>query len=254
MKLSTRATCAFVLWLTSATTSYAADGAELNILGFSADKHYFAFEQFGIQDGSGFAYSDIFVIDLKRDQWLPQSPIHVQAKDEGQAIDAIRKQSALKYQPLEKAYAISMPPQLLARNAATEVIEDRKTIAFDRWYLSSQFGSTPQASAGLQEIRYQLTLSEKPLPRPQNCPEDMGDFTGFTLNLQRAQPQTDRTVFADASLPSSRGCPLGYDIEAVVGGFGDKATDQLVAIVGVYSLGFEGKDLRYIAVPFTLSK
>ena len=41
----------------------AGDTAELNILGFSGDSSIFAFEEYGVQDGSGFPYSTIYVID-----------------------------------------------------------------------------------------------------------------------------------------------------------------------------------------------
>ena len=41
----------------------AGDSAERRAMGFSVDGRYFAFEQFGIQDGSGFPYADIFIVD-----------------------------------------------------------------------------------------------------------------------------------------------------------------------------------------------
>jgi predicted secreted protein len=43
----------------------AADTAALSILGFSRDQGVFAFEEYGIQDGSGFPYSNIYAIDRK---------------------------------------------------------------------------------------------------------------------------------------------------------------------------------------------
>ncbi|MBN9059609.1 MAG: DUF2259 domain-containing protein, partial [Rhizobiales bacterium] len=45
------------------TAAMAGDFAERSILGFSPDGGRFAFEEFGIQDGSGFPYSNIFVLD-----------------------------------------------------------------------------------------------------------------------------------------------------------------------------------------------
>ncbi len=52
------------------------------MIGYSEDGNYFAFEQFGIQDGSGFAFSDVFVIDLVNDKWTAGSPFEVEAEDE----------------------------------------------------------------------------------------------------------------------------------------------------------------------------
>ena len=50
--------------LLAAAPALAADGAQSRALGYSADGKYFAFEQFGVQDGSGFPYWDVFVLDL----------------------------------------------------------------------------------------------------------------------------------------------------------------------------------------------
>ena len=41
----------------------AGDYADRTILGFSPDGSTFAFEEFGVQDGSGFAYANIYMID-----------------------------------------------------------------------------------------------------------------------------------------------------------------------------------------------
>ena len=64
---------------------------------------------------------------------------------------------------------------------------------------------------------------------------------------------TSRSLFEDKSIPASRGCPVGYDVAAVVAQSGYTVTDRLVALIGVYSTGFEGAGHRYIAVPFTIS-
>ena len=60
----------------------AADAADRAIIGFSADGRYFAFEEFGIQDGSGFAYANIFVLDLEDDKWVEGSPVRVQKRED----------------------------------------------------------------------------------------------------------------------------------------------------------------------------
>ena len=56
-------------------TALAGESAQFNALGFSDDGRYFAFEQFGIQDGSGFPYSDIFLIDLDTDSFAGGTPV-----------------------------------------------------------------------------------------------------------------------------------------------------------------------------------
>ncbi len=51
----------------------ASDVSQFAPIGFSEDGKIFAFEEFGVQDGSGFPYSSIFVIDLVRDAFVDGS-------------------------------------------------------------------------------------------------------------------------------------------------------------------------------------
>ena len=69
------------LSLFAAGPAAAGDAAELGILGFSADGGVFAFEEYGIQDGSGFPYSSIFIIDTAKDAFIPGTPIRVRIDD-----------------------------------------------------------------------------------------------------------------------------------------------------------------------------
>ena len=61
---------AATLLCASALSALAADGAFLDIIGYSPDSRYFAFEQYGVQDGSGFPYADIFIVDLASNSWV----------------------------------------------------------------------------------------------------------------------------------------------------------------------------------------
>jgi len=69
----------------AASPAFAGDRANLNILGYSEDGRYFAFEEYGVHDGSGGNYSDIYVIDLPADKWTYGSPFTVE--EGGDAAD-----------------------------------------------------------------------------------------------------------------------------------------------------------------------
>ena len=71
----------------------AGDFAELNILGFSADGAVFAFEQYGVQDGSGFPYAERFYIDTGDDSFVSGTPIRVRIDDENASVDDARAQA-----------------------------------------------------------------------------------------------------------------------------------------------------------------
>ena len=60
----------------------AGDFADREIFGFSPDGGTFAFEEFGVQDGSGFPYATIYVIDTAKDAWVSGTPIRVRIDDE----------------------------------------------------------------------------------------------------------------------------------------------------------------------------
>lgn len=78
----------------AAAPAFAGDRALADFIGFSENGRYFAFEEFGTQDGSGFAYSTIYVIDLSDDTWVPGSPYRYQADDETETLARARNESA----------------------------------------------------------------------------------------------------------------------------------------------------------------
>jgi predicted secreted protein len=84
---------AFMLALIAALPARAGDAAYLEILGFSADGGIFAFEQYGVQDGSGFPYAERFYIDVDADSWLPGTPIRVRIDDETATVEQAREQA-----------------------------------------------------------------------------------------------------------------------------------------------------------------
>ncbi len=74
MKLFLTFISSILIDFTSCIYVYAGDFAKREIHGFSIDGQLFAFEEYGVQDGSGFPYSTIYVIDTSTDQWTANSP------------------------------------------------------------------------------------------------------------------------------------------------------------------------------------
>jgi len=226
----------------------AADGAQFQALGYSPDSHYFAFEQFGIQDGSGFPYVDVFIIDTEKNEWVKGSPIRELLKQETARLGAARKKALSRAAPLLKARGITEPAELLAALPATQLFAGREKVSFDRFYNSMAGGAAEKPSDN--NARTELTLTATDVPMPESCKGFAGQVRGFTLTVNRVQPPTPAVIHSDASLPDSRGCPEGYDIAAVYGPMGFSKTRRLVALIAVYARGFEGMNRRYIAVPF----
>ena len=80
---------AFV-WLASGLAACAGDRALIDYLGFSHDLKYFAFEEYGISDGSGFPYSNLYIINLATDGWAPGSPYVTRAENADLSLAEVR--------------------------------------------------------------------------------------------------------------------------------------------------------------------
>ncbi|WP_029076070.1 DUF2259 domain-containing protein [Kaistia adipata] len=227
-----RASLAAILGAVAILPAAAGDFAERTLLGFSADGGRFAFEEFGIQDGSGFPYANIFVIDTTKDGWVPGTPVRVRLDDEEQGIAAARRAAA--EQAAAHLKGIERPGTLLASNPITESGRDPYKLAFKR-----------HPALQLDGPELALELETIPLPAPANDDPDYKTH-GFRLVLKTEAGET--VLHEDQSLPASRGTALDYRIHDVVidQPFGQPAT--LVVLVQVLTRGFEGPDGRYLAV------
>ncbi|CAN5150607.1 DUF2259 domain-containing protein [soil metagenome] len=213
----------------------AGDYAGLEVIGFSPDGATFAFEEYGVQDGSGFPYSNIYVVETAADRWVAGTPMRVQLNSEQATLASARKQARDKAKGVLGATRIGTPATVLASNPATEVSADPHHVVF-----------LPRIIAPGGGAPYDLVLTETELPAP-SCPNVGQPFKGFSLVITGPQG-LPRALASDSSIPSSRRCPLGYAITEVVTNDHDKGQPVLVVIVSVFSVGFEGQDRRFMAV------
>ncbi len=68
--------------IVSALPAKAGDRALIDFIGYSQDRRYFVFEEYGELDGINTAYSNIYIIDLVNDEFAAGSPFIAEA-DEG---------------------------------------------------------------------------------------------------------------------------------------------------------------------------
>ncbi len=225
--------------------AHAADIAQRKIFGFSPQGKYFAFEQFGIQDGSGFPYSDIFIINVKKNSWVKGTPIRTLLHNENISPLKARSASYQKARPILRKLEIGENQLLLASNPMTEISADPKKVAFRAFATDPPFGP-----------RFELTLSEFKL-KAAHCDGVTKNSlaSGFALHLRSlTSPGSPLRVLArDTSIPKSRGCPLDYAIADVISfepaGFALQNNESVFAILlYVYAHGFEGRSGRFIAV------
>ena len=222
-------------------TAWAGDSAQLNVIGYSQDGKIFAFEEFGILDGSGGVYSSYFFLDTENDKFLEGTPIKLRNEEGDETMAKIRGMAREKAASLIKQYGLEdNPGYLLAYNPVSEVESDAHRL---RYYQYQSSPPTAQTST--------MVLKEKPFPASKDCLNMTGNFSGFSLAFTESLSKpSDRVIYEDKQVPASRNCPNGYRIGAIVRGESDNL--PAIAMIQVSSFGFEGNDQRWIAIPFWL--
>lgn len=234
--LAAALTCLVPALLLSAQSGFAGDFASRAILGFSADGSRFAFEEYGRQDGSGFPYASIYIIDTASDQWTGGSPFRVLVEDEASSISDARQKA--RSNAAAQLAAITEPGTINATNQPLELPADSKRMA------ARAYPFTPPTTDSIE-----FRLMTRPFPGDEFCME-FGGPAGFTLlEIATAPGKSTRILHADETIPQSRSCPLDYHFADIVtyrpGGAGDLVAAILILME---RRGFEGPDGRYLAV------
>ena len=223
----------------------AGDFAQIDVLGFSNNGRYFAFEQFGIQDGSGFPYSDIFVVDVSSDKWVKPSPFRRLDQSEvgpgiteGEVLDATRAANRASATPLLASKGIAGRGRTVGHNPPTELNSDPFKMTVN-----------PHIIVPAADDPMEFRLTQYSLPAG-DCASYGANTMGFKLTLDY-QGLPTRTLNQDWSLPKSRGCPLRYRINRVVTHVPAAGPRVFAILVLMETHGFEGPDGRYIAITGT---
>ena len=219
----------------------AGDRALVDMIGYSDDARYLAFEEFGIQDGSGFAYSSIYIIDLETDSWVVGTPIREKADDESVSLSQIRAQVQLQAEPALSSFGIEVPAEYAALVGDGAPDADGQTLHF------GAPGYNPGDVAG----DYELRLSSFATTAAAPC-ADWFSIEPMGYELVVVDQDGERLIHRDRALPRSRGCPVTYRLYGVVLPFNAGSVSDAVALISVYPGGFEGPDRRFIAVPLGL--
>jgi predicted secreted protein len=221
-----------------AVPALAGDRALLDTIGYSADGQYFAFEEFGIGDGSGFAYSSIYVIDLKADKWTYGTPFEGRANESHpeRPLAEVRAAARANANDKLKAHKIGGPVQTLALVGDGASEAEGRTLSF----------ATPLC-CGPGRIADDLTALRLETFAIRSDEAYCTDMKPVGYALTRTQGGAETLVHRDGKrLPFTRGCTLDYGLYAVVAPFEGKG--PRVAIIATYPFGFEGPDRRFIAV------
>jgi len=226
----------------------AATVADFRNLGFSPDGRHFAFMEYGVQDGSGFPFASVFVIDLDRDAWAGPPVRIVLEKEAEDAREAMRMALRRAAPTLKRA---GIAPLLTGRELfhapPTEGTEAAITATFTGWPWQS----------GDARWKYVLQLSTFSMPGG-DCVSDVAESArGFALDVLVGVEGRRVRLYADRNVPASRHCPIAYAIDRVIrftvpGGINRTLPVRDVVIIRYGHPAFEGLDQRYLAIPVKL--
>jgi predicted secreted protein len=218
----------------------AGDVAQLEILGFSHDGGVFVFEEYGVQDGSGFPYANRYYIDTATDEFVNGTPVRMRLEQDGASIEVARKQAR------EKGEKIVPQAELAANRGITAGLNPVTELSADPHRMAVNPRPVfPPVDDPLEFRLEEVALNN--LPGMETC-NSQGEINGFRLlRINASDGGATRLLHEDKTIPKSRGCPNGYRI----GGVQTFAMDKLSAyavLIAVRQYGFEGPDWRWIAV------
>lgn len=228
----------FAAILLLAANCFAGDYATLNVIGFSKDGRYLAFEEYGTQDGSGFPYSNIYFINVEKNAYAAPR-VAVMIEKETASEDTARKRSALL--AAKRARQLAIIKGNLGKLVVSHQITD---LTFD-----SQADNSPAVIRFAEEIGsmyqrgdFELALAQTPI-KTKDCEVLEDETKVIELKLTNKAEDTSRFLQKDATLPNGRGCATDYRMQDVY------LYKGLIAVfVGVFTRGFEGPDMRFMAV------
>jgi predicted secreted protein len=236
--LRRRSVATALLMAASTGSAVAGDRALLDLIGYSHDRHYLAFEEYGVNDGTETAFSNIYIVDLASGEFAGGSPFRTEADDDAQ-------------QPLTEMRAKTAE----AARAALARLQVDEPVDIDALSGDGVLGPANEMRFGLPVYGLQpattqgdYTLSLETFDIPETaCTGSVGAARqGFALELSGDGPT--RELHRDTKLPEWRECPVGYRLYAVVTPHeGDISAGA--AIVAAYPFGFEGPSRRFVAVP-----
>lgn len=230
-------TAALLSGLLFYTPAQAGDIAGLEFYGFSKDGKYLAFEQYGINDGSGIPYSEIFFLNVDKNAYASKPLIFDDEANRELGLEQVRKKNSLLAQPKLKELGIGGTQDKLLHVVSHSFYDmgvDPHKVSF-RTFFQPMLRLEP----GLYPP-YEITLQERKINK--SC-AGLGSAQIFTVTLRNIHSKANKVLQKDKSLPSSRGCPLGYRIQDVY-----VYLDKLVLFVGMFTPGFEGPNMRYLGI------
>ncbi len=223
------------------STALAGDYAELNYIGVSENGKYMAFEEYGVQDGSGFAYSNVYFVEVETNKYAAK-PVRILVKDEQASLENIRKKS-------KKSAAKNLKKFGIVKGNMGKVVVSR--LMTDSAFVINPYkdGSKTQNIKFRSHVGSLYGIGDYELILNPIKVEDKKDYVDnpvykLDLSFRDLNKNTQVTLQKDKALPKTRGLPVAYRTEKIYL-YGE---DKIIVFLNVFTSGFEGPDMRYMVV------
>jgi predicted secreted protein len=243
MKIIHRASLACSLLFVLFTGIHAGDFANLNVIGFSRDGKYLAYEEYGVQDGSGFPYSNYYFVDVQKNIYAA-NPVRVRIDTETATEKLARARAKLG------AGAALRRLRIVTGNIGNLVVSRMLTDVSGNHFYSEEPADDQKINfaeiIGSMYRRGDYDLKLKSVAtKSKDCAYAEDDYKVLMLDLSVYDRERQRTIVLqkDTSLPAARGCPINYAIQHVY-----LYEGNIAVFINTYHKGFEGPDMRYMVV------
>lgn len=221
----------------------AGDFAKLNFIGFSLDGKYLAFEEYGTQDGSGFPYSNVFIIDVVKNSYAAPS-VTKRIDDESASEETVRAMT-------KKLSAANLRKFKIVAGNTGNLVVARLLTDLDAEEMGSGGENKDQTVRFVEERssnyagnNYELVLKTSSV-KLKRCDYDTDNpILKLQLGLKHeGDSPMEKILQTDTTVPENRGCPNDYSIQNVY-----LYKNNIAVFVNIYTMGFEGPDMRYLVV------
>lgn len=231
------------------TMAFAGDAAKLTHIGFSSDGKSYAFMESGVQDGSGFAYANIRFLDTASNKFSASAVNVLQNED-----DTISTLIDIESEALKRAEA-TLSSLAISKEIKGDIVVSRKITDLEARKLKEVSFSNGPIIGGLTAPQYKIKLTVSAAKKETTCLTD--SVKKMKLELVDLKTKKTSVLQEDLKLPASRACAHNYEIEDVVVINPDQMSElasKVVVLIRVFSQGFEGEDVRYMAISSSLNK
>lgn len=193
-----------------------------DVIGYSRDGRYFAFETYGRDVGTGTAYASFYVQDVATNRFVLGTPTNAKSIDPNEALGSVMEKARAQAPTLLSDLEIDLPAVIEAMSADGVAVSDAHRL---------EFGLLLNDGSGRIEGNYRLELKSFDTSATTDCRGVAGNPTprGFSLTL-RSDGQ-EMVLHNDEVLTRSRGCPLSYEIKAMFVPAGAKDIARGVALI-----------------------